>query len=188
LNTTYTFNIDHEGITYVSTVGQTDTAVRNAIVTAINGASWDHVVTASAVGSNQLQVLIDDNTVVCFSSRSLTQYKTGHYVEFALNGGPVKEYLIDVNSSGSGYPTIDPLDSSYLYDDLTLAPAGIESLLYTPAYTQDFYIASDPSPVDITDTPEITLPAAGRCCYADAMIYFGSPALTTGERIKMIVI
>jgi hypothetical protein len=188
LNTTYTFNIDAEEITYISTVGQTDTAVRNALVTAINGASWDHTVTASAVGSNQLQVLIDDNTVICFSSRSLTQYKSGLYVEFALNGGLDKEYLIEVNSSGSGYPAIDTVLSSYLYDDLTPAPAGMQSLLFTPAYTEDSYFLGTSAATDVTDTPEIILPAAGRCCYADAMIYFGSPALTTGERIKMIVI
>jgi hypothetical protein len=188
LNTTYTFNIDAEEITYVSTVGQTDTAVRNALVTAINGATWDHTVTATAVGSNQLTVLIDDNTVICFSSRSLTQFKSGLYVEFALNGGLVKEYLIESNTSGSGYPVIDTIDSSYLYDDLTLAPAGMESLLYTPDYVQDSYFLGTSGSTDVTDTPEIVLPAAGRCCYADGMIYFGSPSLNVGERIKMITI
>lgn len=187
LNTTYTLTIDDQSITYVSTAGQTATNVRNALVTAINGATWDDTVTATAVSTNQIEIVIDNIAAVSSAARSLTIYKSGYYAEFALNGGPVKEYLIEQNSSGVGYPTLGTLDSSYLYADLIPAPAGIESLLYTPAYTQDFYIASDPETVDITDSPEVVLPASGRCLYYDSKIYFGDP-MNIGERINMIVI
>ena len=186
-NTAYTFNIDDEGLVYVSAAGENTNDVRDSLISAINGATWSHMVIATAVSTNRIDILIDDNSVVCFSSRSLAIFKSGLYVELALNGGPVKDYLIEVNSSGSGYPTIDPIDSSYLYADLVQAPTGIEDLLYTPAYTQDSFFTGTTSATDITDTPEVTLPASNRCLYANDRIYFGTP-LNLGERVKMTIL
>ena len=186
-NGAYEFTIDDESVIYVADPSDDTEAVRDGLITVINDNAWGFSVAASPVGSNRIYIIISDLDVVASTARNLVIFKSGYYVEFSHSGGPVKEYLIEQNSAVTDYPPFGTLASSYLYADLIIAPTGIENLLYTPAYTQDFFIASDPETIDITESPEVTLPASNRCLYANDRIYFGTP-LNLGERVKMTIL
>jgi hypothetical protein len=185
----YYFDIDGDSVGYLTAFGDDASDVRDGLISAINAHSWGFPVTATIESANKVNVIIQDLTVPVTCGISTSIYKSVRYVEFSYNGGAVKQYIVESLSSGTDYPALSSLATSYLYSDLTLAPSGVQNSTDVPGS----YIWNDFDPVaegttTIEGTPQITLPPPGRCFYHDSMIYFGAPALAAGERVKMIVI
>lgn len=183
----YAFGIFPDVVTYIAQAGDTDTDVRNGLETAINAYSWPDTVTVTPISTNQYQVEVDDEDAEFIQRIALRLYKSGYYCQFALNGGPVKDYLIVSSTGIDDFPALPSLDSSYLYSTLTLAPSGIETLLEEPPYLTDTFDDTAAGTTDITGSPQVGTVPSGKCVYYNSRIYFAEE-LNYGEYIKMIVI
>lgn len=185
----YAFGVFPDVVTYIAQTGDTDTDVRDGLETAINAYSWPDGVTVTAIGTNQYEVVVANESAAFLQRISLSLYKSGYYCTFSLNGGPVKEYLIEANTGIDDFPALPSLESSYLYSTLTLASSGIETLLEEPPYTTNSFDDTAAGTTDITNSPQIGTVPAGKCVYYNSRIYFSdSEPLNSGEYIKMIVI
>lgn len=187
VNATYIFWIQPESATYTVQPGDTVEDVRDGILAAINAATWTDSVSPMAVSTDKIRVLVDNDTALFETNIMSLLYKTGYYTQFQINGGPLKTYLIEQNSSSASPPPLGTLDSSYIYSDLTYAPLGIEILLKEPSYTQYDYSSTASGTTDISDSPQIGTVPPGKYVYHNSVLHFAD-YLNIGEYIKMIVI
>lgn len=172
---------------YFAQVGDTTEVVRDALIVAINAfPSWTYSTTATPISTNRIQITVA-TPIYTNAGFYANIFKSGYFVRFSLNGGPIKDYLVDVNENVFAYPIPSAPEPSYLWTELTLAPVGIATLLLEPGHNLVSYTPNLAGTTLITDSPQLGTVPPGKYVYFNSFLYFADP-LNLGEYIKMIVI
>lgn len=178
----YSLYFDTVVAKYKVQVGDTTANVRDGLQTAVNAASWGTTIITTALGSNQLQLVITGETVYPRYQLGQEKYKKGYYVLIDS-----VYYALYQAESLFAYPILPSIAVSYDVNDITKITGTMETSLYEP-YSQYFYSTSVGGSTDITNIPTIGSVNPGECVIDvfNQKIWFDGN-LNFGEIIKLFV-
>lgn len=175
------------GVNYTVQLGDFTVNVRDGMKAAIEGSTWPSPVTCTSplLYDNRLVVKVWSLTWSFRTSISygeLFLYQSGYYV--VLDD---IIYLLLTDDDFLDYPTLPAISSSYLFNSIAPAPAGVEAYIHNPEYDRVSYSASVVGSTDITGYQGQGTLEPGKYMYDQnaATITFAEP-LQPGEYIKML--